>query len=253
MPSLILAGAISVLAALEAGRRDIKTIYLQREKSIRNAGALRKLASAAAVPIEEVDGARIDELVGNIHHGGVAVLVGERRYQDLQELISGKKEPFIAMLEGIEDPYNFGQAIRALYAAGAEGLVVPERNWDSALAVVTRASAGASEYIPTARIAEASEAITYFKSHGFRVAATAKEKNSVSIYAVDLHGPLFLLIGGERRGLTAADLASCDILLSIPYGRDFKAELDVTSATAVLAFEVMRQRVWPHRQRRQKS
>jgi 23S rRNA (guanosine2251-2'-O)-methyltransferase len=154
------------------------------------------------------------------------------------------------MLDGVEDPFNYGQAIRALYAAGAHGLVVPERNWDTALAVATRASAGASEYMPTARVADAKEAIAFFKARGFGVAATAKDPKSKSVYAVDLHGPLFMLIGGERRGLNAATLALCDVLLTIPYGRDFKAELDVTSSTAALAFEVMRQRVWPeHRQR----
>jgi 23S rRNA (guanosine2251-2'-O)-methyltransferase len=123
------------------------------------------------------------------------------------------------------------------------GLVVPERNWDTALNVVTRASAGASEYMPTSRVSDVKEAITFFKAHGFRVAATAKDSKSKSIYAVDLHGPLFMLIGGERRGLNAATLALCDMLLTIPYGRDFKAELDVTSSTAALAFEVMRQKV----------
>lgn len=156
------------------------------------------------------------------------------------------------MLDGVEDPFNYGQAIRALYAAGAHGLVVPQRNWDNALSVVTRASAGASEYMPTARVADVKEAIAFFKAHSFRVAATAKERNSKSVYSVDLHGPLFMLIGGERRGLNAATLALCDILLSIPYGRDFKAELDVTSSTAALAFEVMRQRVWPKRTHRVK-
>ena len=84
------------------------------------------------------------------------------------------------------------------------------------------------------------------------MAATAKERPSQSIYSVDLHGPLFMLIGGERRGLNAEAMALCDVLLSIPYGRDFAAELDVTSSTAALAFEVMRQRVWPAHLRRAK-
>jgi 23S rRNA (guanosine2251-2'-O)-methyltransferase len=150
-------------------------------------------------------------------------------------------------LDGVEDPFNYGQAIRALYASGAQGLVVPARNWDTALSVVTRASAGASEYMPTARVLDVKEAISFFKAHGFQIAATAKGSKSKSIYSVDLHGPLFMLIGGERRGLNAATLALCDVLLSIPYGRDFKAELDVTSSTAILAFAVMRQRVSPKR------
>ncbi|MEX2161812.1 MAG: RNA methyltransferase [Anaerolineales bacterium] len=247
MPALTLEGSISVLAALEAGRRLVQSVYLQEDKDIRAGGQIRALAQKRAVELKVVPGPEIDTLAQGASHGGVLALAGERRYQSLDELLAGQREPFIAMLDGVEDPFNYGQAIRALYAAGAHGLVVPERNWDSALNVVTRASAGASEYIPTARVADAKEAIAFFKAHGLRVAATAKEKNSQSVYAVDLHGPLFMLIGGERRGLNAAALALCDVLLTIPYGRDFKADLDVTSSTAALAFEVMRQRVWPQR------
>lgn len=241
MSDLTLEGWVSVLAALESGRRSLSAIYLQRDKDLREGGRIRSAAAKASVEIKQVSATEIDALAHGKSHGGVLAIAGDRRYQTLDELI-GQKDPFIAMLDGVEDPFNYGQAIRALYASGAQGLVVPERNWDTALSVVTRASAGASESMPTARVADIKEAIDFFKAHGFRVAATAKERNSQSIYSVDLRGPLFMLIGGERRGLNAATLALCDILLSIPYGRDFKAELDVTSSTAALAFEVMRQR-----------
>jgi 23S rRNA (guanosine2251-2'-O)-methyltransferase len=249
---LILEGSISVLAALEAARRPIEAVYVQAGKDIRSLDRIERAARAKGIPLKQVAEAEISALAQGATHGGVLALAGERNYQSLEELIAGQKDAFVAMLDGVEDPFNYGQAIRALYAAGAHGLVVPERNWDSALSVVTRASAGASEYMLTARVVDAKEAIAFFKAHGFRIAATAKEKTSISLYAVDLHGPLFMLIGGERRGLNAAALAQCDVLLEIPYGRDFKAELDVTSSTAALAFEVMRQRVWPARLRRAK-
>ena len=250
--SLTLEGWVSVLAALEAGRRPITAVYLQRDKDLREGGRIQAAAAKRGVEIKMASADEIDTLAQGKSHGGVLALAGERQYQTLDELITGQKDAFIVMLDGVEDPFNYGQAIRALYAAGAHGLVVPERNWDTALSVVTRASAGASEYMPTARVADVKEAIAFFKAHGFRIAATAKERNSKSIYSVDLHGPLFMLIGGERRGLNAAALALCDVLLSIPYGRDFKAELDVTSSTAILAFAVMQQRIWPHRQHRAK-
>lgn len=240
-----LEGWVSVLAALEAGRRPITAVYLQAGKDIPQAGRIRAAAQKLGLAAQSLPAAELDALAQGKSHGGVLAQAGERQFQTLEELIAGKAQGFFAMLYGVEDPYNYGQAIRALYAAGADGLVVPERNWDTALNVVARASAGASERMATARVAKPEEGIAFFKAHGYRVAATAKEKNSVSIYATDLHGPLFLLIGGERRGLTAAAFAQCDVLLSIPYARDFKAELDVTSSTAALAFEVMRQRVWP--------
>ena len=249
--SLILEGWVSVLAALEAGRREIQSVYVQEGKEIRTLAQIEKMAEQKGVKILVVSEDEINTLAEGKSHGGILALAGERQFQSLDEMVAGQKDAFVVMLDGVEDPFNYGQAIRALYAAGAHGLVVPQRNWDSALNVVARASAGASEYMPTARVADAKEAIAFFKSHGFRVAATAKEENSVSIYAVDLHGPLFMLIGGERRGLTAAALALCDVLLTIPYGREFRAELDVTSSTAILAFEVMRQRVWPQRRQKQ--
>jgi 23S rRNA (guanosine2251-2'-O)-methyltransferase len=242
MTDLTLEGWLSVLATLEAGRRPISAIYFQRAKDLREGSRIRAAAAKAGVEIKQVSADEIDALAQGKSHGGVFALVGESKYQTLDELIAGQKDSFIVMLDGVEDPFNYGQAIRALYASGAHGLVVPERNWDTALNVVTRASAGASEYMPTARVADVKEAISFFKAHGFRIAATAKERKSKSIYSVDLNGPIFMLIGGERRGLNAAALALCDVLLSVPYGRDFKAELDVTSSTAALAFEVMRQR-----------
>jgi 23S rRNA (guanosine2251-2'-O)-methyltransferase len=243
--SLTLEGHVSVLAALEAGRRTISAVYFQRDKELRDGGKIRAAAAKSGIAIQEVSADEIDSFAQGKSHGGVLALAGERRFQTLDELIAGIQDPFIVMLDGVEDPFNYGQAIRALYAAGAHGLVVPTRNWDTALNTVTRASAGASEYMPTARVSDVKEAIAFFKSHGFRDAATAKDRRSQSIYSANLQGPLFMLIGGERRGLNAATLAQCDMLLLIPYGREFRAELDVTSSTAALAFEVMRQRTSP--------
>jgi 23S rRNA (guanosine2251-2'-O)-methyltransferase len=240
--NLTLEGWLSVLAALEAGRRPVQAVYFQEGKDVRNSGSIRAAAAQRGVAVHTVPAAQLDELAAGRSHGGVLANAGTRVFQTLDELASTDPSPFIVMLQGVEDPYNYGQAIRALYAAGAHGIVVPERNWDTALATVTRASAGASEYMPTATVASAEEAIAFFKERGFAVAATAKEKDSVSLYAADLSGKLFMLIGGEKRGLPAAALAACDLTLTIPYARPFRGELDVTSSTAALAFEVMRQR-----------
>jgi 23S rRNA (guanosine2251-2'-O)-methyltransferase len=236
----VLEGWVSVLAALDAGRRPLSAVYVQEGKLVQSLNRIEAGAKERGASIERVPEERIAELASGKTHGGVIALAGERQFQSLDE-IAAKPDSFIVMLDGVEDPYNYGQALRALYAAGAAGVVVPERNWDHALNVVVRASAGASEYMPTAK-ADSKEAIAYFKGRGYKIAATAKEKNSVSLYAADLRGPLFMLIGGEKRGLPAAALAACDLLLSIPYARPFRAELDVTSSTAALAFEVMRQR-----------
>lgn len=241
MTELILEGWVSVLAALQAQRRPLHAVYVQQGKEVRNLGHIQRLAAQHATPLHVVPAAEIDAQAQGKSHGGVLALAGERRFESL-ETIAGLGG-WAVMLDGVEDPYNYGQAIRALYAAGVSGLVAPLRNWDTALNVVARASAGASEHMPTAR-ADVLEALHSFKSRGYRCLAAAKAKDSTPLYQAQLTGPLFLLIGGERRGLNAAALAQCDGLVSIPYGRDFNAELDVTSSTAALAFEVMRQRAY---------
>lgn len=239
MNDLVLEGWVSVLAALESQRRAIEAVYVQQGKDVRNLGHIERLAASHAIPLQFVPAEEIDRRAAGKTHGGVLALVGERRFESLDALalLGG----WVAMLDGVEDPYNYGQAIRALYAAGASGLVAPLRNWDTALNVVARASAGASEHMPTAR-ADVSEALQFFKARGYQCVATAKERHSTPLYQANLRGPLFLLIGGERRGLNATTLALCDTLVSIPYGREYGAELDVTSSTSALAFEVLRQR-----------
>jgi 23S rRNA (guanosine2251-2'-O)-methyltransferase len=146
------------------------------------------------------------------------------------------------MIDGVEDPFNFGASVRALYAAGADGLVLRPRNWLSAAGTVARASAGASELLPTAIAETAGEAAAFFHMRGLRVACATEERGSVSLYDADLTAPLFLLLGGEKRGITRSFLDQADLKLRIPYGRPMPHSLGTASAAAVLAFEIMRQR-----------
>ncbi|MBN1580481.1 MAG: RNA methyltransferase [Anaerolineae bacterium] len=238
---VILEGIVSVQAALQARSRDIETVYVQRSKRSRSLSVLLRLAEASFVPVERVDEAAISERVSGKSHGGVIAVAGPRHYVSLSDLLAGVDRPFIAMLDGIEDPFNFGTAVRALYAAGAHGLVLRPRNWMSAAGVVARSSAGASELIPTAVADDVFDAAVFFKSRGLSIVCTTKEK-STSLYDVDLTIPIFLLIGGEKRGITRSFLDQADLRLEIPYGRPFPRSLGTASAVAVLAFEVMRQR-----------
>lgn len=121
------------------------------------------------------------------------------------------------MLDGIEDPYNMGYAIRALYAAGVDGLVMRNRDWLSATSILTRASGGASEYLMTVVVESLEEAASRLRNCGLTIACTAK-RQAQSLYEVDLTIPLFLVIGGEKRGITRAFLDQADLLIQIPYG-----------------------------------
>ncbi len=148
---------------------------------------------------------------------------------------------FIVMLDGIEDPFNHGQAVRALFAAGVDGLVV-RRSWETALAVVTRASAGASELMPTATAVDPEEAAEVCHAAGMRVACAVADAEAVELHQADLRGGLLLLIGGERRGVTRSVVEGADLLVRIGYGRERAPDLGAAAAAAVIGFEALRQR-----------
>ncbi len=247
----VLEGIVSVVAALKSHNRELHAIYIRRDKWEKDILDLEKAATSAGVAVERVESDVVDSYTSGSSHGGVIALAGPRKFLDLKDLPKGKAVPFIVMLDGVEDPFNFGYAVRALYAAGVDGLVVRPRNWMSAAGVVARASAGASELIPTAVAPTALDAAAVFKEQGLTIACTA-HKQAVSIYSAQLSVPLFLVIGGEKRGITRSFLDKADILLQIPYGRDFTQSLGIAAASAILSFEIMRQRNHnprPHRNR----
>ncbi|MBR6681817.1 MAG: RNA methyltransferase [Clostridia bacterium] len=180
----------------------------------------------------------IEEMsVGN-SHGGLVFVCSDKSFPEISsdEIVNNG---FYMMLDGIEDPYNFGYSLRSLYAAGVNGIILPKRNWMGAAGVVCRASAGASELIPL-YVAEDDAWISSFKEKGYTVAC-ADIENSVSVYEADLKKPLLLIVGGEKRGISKPLLDSADTIVRIDYGRDFPSALSAASASAVLAFEVFRQ------------
>ncbi|MGH2428187.1 MAG: TrmH family RNA methyltransferase [Candidatus Limnocylindria bacterium] len=242
---IVLEGHVSVEAALEAGVRSVQRIWAVRPGD-RRLGRLRALARRRGVLIDRIEADRIDEIVVGRSHGGVVGLVGPRGYLTMRDLLTEVGEsgqaPLVVMLDGIEDPHNFGQAIRALHAAGVDGVVVRRRSWETAAAIVTRASAGASELLLTATVDSAQDAAAAARAAGLQVACTAARGDAVSLHDADLRAPMFLLIGGERRGVTRSFLEEADLLLRIPYGRDDAAELGAAAAAAVIGFEALRQR-----------
>lgn len=238
----VLEGIISIEAALRAHSRPIHRILIRRGEHDRDMGRLARLAEREQIPVERVSPDEIDAQAQGKTHGGVIAFVGDRRFVPLDQLIAGNAAPLIVMLDGVEDPFNFGQAVRAFYAAGADGLVVRPRNWMSAAGVVARSSAGASEWMPTAVAETTQEAADFLRGRGLKIAVADKER-AVPLYAADLRGGLFVVIGGEKRGITRSFADAADIRLSIPYGRRFEQSLGTTAASAVIAFELMRQRL----------
>ena len=239
----LLEGFISVTAALQGGKRTVHSILLKEGREDGQTRHLAQLARQSGVSLTRVPGEVIEARAGGKSHGGVLAEVGPYSFAPLSKLLQNTPDaPFVAMIDGVEDPFNFGQAVRALYAAGADGLVLRPRNWLSAAGVVARASAGASELIPTATAETAEDAAAFFRALGLQIACASDAPGSRSLYDTDLTGPLFLLIGGEKRGVTRSFLAQADLKLRIPYGRPLPHSLGTAPATAIVAFEVLRQR-----------
>ncbi len=240
MEDIILEGAISVKAALEAGRREIYEIITDGRKPDRNQNYILNLAKNREIKITVKSPEEISALAGGTSHGGLLAMVGERQYQTPEELLESPL-PFFALLEGIEDPFNFGGALRSLYAAGVTGVFVPQRNWCSAAGVVTKASAGASEFLNIATVSDWDETLTKVKERGVRILC-AERKDAVSLYESNLTGSVMLVFGGEMRGISAKIMKYSDQNLFLPYGSNFRNALSANSAAAVFAFEAYRQR-----------
>lgn len=233
----------AVLYAMEnkVSDRRIVRVTLDRERSGKKApeySFVRAMGEKYGFEVSEAASDEIDTLAVGTSHGGVVFECSERT---LSVLTADAIVPdgFYVMLEGIEDPYNFGYAIRSIYAAGADGIVLSPRNWLTAAGVVCRSSAGASERVH-AFVADGTEAIRVFREAGYKCVA-AGIRDSVSAFDAELKKPLFLAVGGEKRGLSAAMLAECDEIVRLDYGREFPGSLSAASAASILAYEVLRQ------------
>ena len=238
----MLEGRLSIEAALVAGVRPVLEI-LATDPGDRRLAYLRRLAANAELPIRRVAPDQLRRYTTGSTHGGVIALAGERSFATLAELLEGADPPaLLVMLDGIEDPYNLGQAIRSVYAAGAHGLVVRERSWEQAAGVVTRASAGASELLPTATTPDVASVAATCREGGLRVVCATTRSDAGWLHDSDLTVPLLLLVGGERRGVTRSFLDEADLLVRIPYGRRGAHALGAATSAALMAFEVLRQR-----------
>ena len=216
--------------------RKIHKVLFDKAKVEKKSRELRYLETNGCT-IEFADSEVLDKMTIGNTHGGIVAVCGERTFPSLST-DNIKPNGFYVMLEGVEDPYNFGYSLRTMYAAGVDGIVLTPRNWMGAAGVVCRASAGASELFPMS-IAE-SDAADVFKSAGYNIVC-ADIKNAVSIYETELRYPIFLIIGGEKRGISRTLLDKADKVIKLDYGRDFKGALSTASAASVITYEIYRQ------------
>ena len=236
---MIFEGALSVKAALESEYRSVKMLYLDEKKKDRDISYMISLAKRNNVPVRFMKREVLNEMASGRTHGGVLCEVGERTFQQLDECLEGK--PFICVLEGVEDPFNLGYALRTLYSAGCTGVLLKKRDWSYSESVICRSSAGAFEKIRIVQSEQLGEDLLKLKKQGLKLFC-AYRKDAVSYFEADFDTPLILAIGGEMRGLSREVLELCDEAVYIPYANDFRNALNASSAVAALSYEILRQR-----------
>ena len=234
----------SIIKSIDEGISDrrIEKILFDKEKMHKihkEVGYLKAVSEKYGFTVEESNAEEIDEKALGNTHGGIICIASERTIPCLSTTSEIKENGFYAMIEGIEDPYNFGYALRSLYAMGCDGIILPERNWMSAAGVVARSSAGASEMFEIYS-ANSTEAADFFKERGYKIICADENTDNV-LGKCDIPSPTLLIVGGEKRGISSSLLEKSDMLIKIDYAREFKASLSAASATTMFAYEIMRQ------------
>ncbi len=237
---MIIEGNVSVKAALLSGRRKIQEIYVDEAKHQKDTAWILHRAQERHVPIHRVSREKIDGMAFGRTHGGLLAVVSERIFQIEEECMDGNKT-FIAVVEGVEDPFNLGYIMRTLYSAGCTGLVLRARNWGQSEQTILKSSAGACDYMNVVMAEDVAKSVAYFKKKGVFTYA-AMRADAIPYTEGNYERPVLIAIGGEMRGLSSSIRNEIDQNIYIPYANDFRMALNAAGATAVLGFEVLRQR-----------
>ncbi|PKM61596.1 MAG: hypothetical protein CVU97_07000 [Firmicutes bacterium HGW-Firmicutes-21] len=243
----ILSGFISVRTALEAKSREVYKVVIDKERyeSVIKSGfhapekrqydILRKYE----VPTEFVSKEAFTAFCDNPSAGGIAAVAGERLYSSLESLVE-QKNAYLVVLDGIEDPFNFGFTLRTLYAAGVDGVILPKRNFFSSDDIVVRSSAGASELLKIAVTDDLTEACRSVKEKGFLLISTDKSEKARDLYRTTVKRPVCLVFGGEKRGISAGITEMSDMVIKVKYPRECHFSLNASSAVSIISFEIAR-------------
>ena len=224
-------------------KRTIVRVLVDKTKTqskARELAFLRKKSSQLGFAVVLVDGDEIAiKTTGNTHGG----IIAECKPKEIG-LLSENSEKIVpagvyVMLDGVEDPYNFGSSVRSIYASGVDGIILPPRNWMDVAGIVAKSSAGASELMDMF-IAEPQEAIDFFRSKGYKIICSGI-RDSISMYDADMKKPVFLIVGGEKRGISSTIERQADIVARVEYGRDFRGSLSTASAATIMVYEIYRQ------------
>lgn len=237
-------GRNSVLELLESGK-DINKIYVTRGERHGSINKILGIAKERKIIVVEKDKRQMDEMAQEENYQGVIAIVPPFEYveiQDiLQEAVERKEDPFILILDGIEDPHNLGSIIRTAETAGVHGIIIPKRRAVSVNSTVNKASAGAVEHMKIARVTNISDAIEELKQAGLWICGT--DINSEKYYYnQDLTGPLGIVIGNEGKGISAKVKKNCDFNVKIPM-KGKVTSLNASVSTGIIVYESVKQRI----------
>ena len=235
-------GRNPVLEALKSGR-DINKLWIAEGSQGGSMGQITQLAKRNGVLVQFVPKKKIDQMVDGIHQG-VAAQVAAYQYAELDDLFNlaekRNESPFFLLLDELEDPHNLGSIMRTADAIGAHGIIIPKRRSVGLTATVAKASTGAIEHVPVARVTNLSRTIDELKDRGVWIVGT-DAKESDDYRNLDGGMPLTLVIGSEGKGMSRLIREKCDFLVQLPMVGHVTS-LNASVAASLLMYEVYRKR-----------
>ncbi len=236
-------GRNAVSEAIRSGR-TINKVFLADGDTDRALGRLAAMAKDAGAVVVRIDRRRLNEMSLTGAHQGIIASVAVHGYATIDEILAAAEAkgeaPLIVLCDELSDPHNLGAILRTAECAGAHGVIIPKRRSVGLTAVVGKASAGAVEYMPVARVSNIAAAIRELKERGVWVFGTAAD-GALPLYSADLRGPAAIVIGNEGEGMSRIVAESCDFKVSIPM-KGHISSLNASAAAAILLYEAVRQR-----------
>lgn len=237
----VVAGRNAVLELLKSDK-DINKIFVERGEKHGSINEIIAKAKDAKIVLVEVDRSKLDTMAEN--HQGVVAIVPPFNYCEVEDILEEAKnkneDPFIIILDGIEDPHNLGSIIRTAETAGVHGIIIPKRRNAAVNSTVTKVSAGATTYMKIARVNNLNETIRKLKAEGLWVIGTDGYAKTL-YYNQDLKGPLAVIIGSEGFGMSKLVKDNADILIKIPMKGQITS-LNASVSAGIIIYEAVKQR-----------
>jgi len=240
-------GIHAVREALEAGS-TFDRILIAKGRQDSRVEQILQLARERGVSVRFEDRGQLDRVANTRDHQGVVAIAAARAATTLQDILGRANQSrgqagLIVLLDGVEDPHNLGAVIRTALAAGAHGVIIPERRAAGLTDTVARASAGALAHLPVAKVTNLARSMEELKEAGYWLVGL-DEAGQKSYTEVDYSSPTGIVMGSESKGLHELTRKRCDFVVSLPTTGPVKS-LNVSVATGVVLFEAIRQRLHP--------